>query len=904
MKDWLYDRIVRHNERIQREYERYVRGHMGEHRKKRWKHWIVLLLLAVKYRDSQKDRVHSLVLVKLKEGTAKLRMEWVPGAVWYNVYMSRDGLNYRFVEKVKRHVCKVRGLEEDKMYFFRFKVSLDGSSYSEFSEALTVTAVKNKEHYLMEQISVREAEGGCGRADDREFPGAETGSGKDRREKKGDGSYAFSASPGESGGLLLVWEKIPGALHYNLYRSREGGNWRFAVQTEEDRYLDSQVKGGDAYVYKLKYTFDGKRYHEFPEQAAGRAPLEKYRNANSGRLWERGAESEAVGRPLPVHLAKSMLAFDVVSFDVFDTLILRPFSEPSDLFILVGEELGIMDFCEIRKKAEEDARRRSEFLRGSREVTLYDIYEMVEEETGVEAVSGARTEFLTERKLCFANPYMLEVFRMVKARGKTVVAVSDMYLPRELMEELLRSCGYEGFDDILVSCDYSCTKRKGGLFDILRKKYRGAIFHVGDHPRSDVEAARERGIEARQYRNVNEAGRPFRAKDMSRLAGSAYRGIVNAKLHNGRDRYTPWYEVGYVYTGLYCMGFCRWIMEQARAHGLEKILFLAREGDLYQKVFCQMYPDFPTAYVLWSRIPVVKTTVNWNRHPFLLQIIHHKAGALYKSRLRILFDRVGIGALKKYFPAYRLREEEYLTSENEKAVRRLVTEHWDELASCYSADQACIESYLRRQVGDARRAAVVDVGWSGNNVLQVRHLIEEEYGMDCKIHCLLAAARDVNDTYMAGMMQRGQVQTYLFSPMHNKGLHDAHQEENERLNSFFFEILTQSATPTFLGFDSQGRFLYDIPEVENYARDGQIHEGALDFVRDYTEIFRDFPYMMDISGHDAYMPFQYFSRNLLWMRQYFGDYIFGRDLFATQDKAVMESVREVMEKAGLWEERQ
>ena len=381
----------------------------------------------------------------------------------------------------------------------------------------------------MEQISVREAEGGCGRADDREFPGAETGPGKDRREKKGDGSYAFSASPGESGGLLLVWEKIPGALHYNLYRSREGGNWRFAVQTEEDRYLDSQVKGGDAYVYKLKYTFDGKRYHEFPEQAAGRAPLEKYRNANSGRLWERGAESEAVGRPLPIHLAKSMLAFDVVSFDVFDTLILRPFSEPSDLFILVGEELGIMDFCEIRKKAEEDARRRSEFLRGSREVTLYDIYEMVEEETGVEAVSGARTEFLTERKLCFANPYMLEVFRMVKARGKTVVAVSDMYLPRELMEELLRSCGYEGFDDILVSCDYSCTKRKGGLFDILRKKYRGVIFHVGDHPRSDVEAARERGIEA-----VQECERGRKA-----LPGKGYVPPGGQRLPGRRQREAP-----------------------------------------------------------------------------------------------------------------------------------------------------------------------------------------------------------------------------------------------------------------------------------------------------------------------------------------------------------------------------
>ena len=232
-----------------------------------------------------------------------------------------------------------------------------------------------------------------------------------------------------------------------------------------------------------------------------------------------------------------------------------------------------------------------------------------------------------------------------------------------------------------------------------------------------------------------------------------------------------------------------------------------------------------------------------------------------------------------------------------------MTEHWDELAGCYDKDQAYIEAYLRRQIGDARRAAVVDVGWSGNNVLQVRRLAEM-YGMDCEIHCLLAAARNVNDTYMAGMMQRRQVEVYLFSPLQNKGLHDSHQEENSRLNSFFFEILTQSATPTFLGFDSRGRFLYDIPEVENYERDRQIHQGTLDFVKDYTGTFRDFPYMLDISGHDAYMPFQYFSRNLLWIKKYFGDYIFGRDLFATQDKAVMESVKEVMEKAGLWEERQ
>ena len=151
-------------------------------------------------------------------------------------------------------------------------------------------------------------------------------------------------------------------------------------------------------------------------------------------------------------------------------------------------------------------------------------------------------------------------------------------------------------------------------------------------------------------------------------------------------------------------------------------------------------------------------------------------------------------------------------------------------------------------------------------------------------------------------MQKGEVKTYIFSNMYNKTLHDLHQAGNNHLNSFFLEILTQSCTPTFLGFDAGGRILYDIPETENYAHNREIHQGTLDFVRDYREWFKKFPYMMDISGHDAYMPFLHFAGNLSWMRKYFADYIFGRDLFATQDRAVMESVRQVMEKAKVWEE--
>lgn len=727
----------------------------------------------------------------------------------------------------------------------------------------------------------------------------QSGAGQERGQRV-PGSIRGKAAA--DGSILLSWDPVPGARHYNLYRIRQGENRRFLTQTAGTAYTDRKTEGSVRYEYRIKYTLNEKRYWDYPGSLKITAGFSKYRNPNSGRLYEGGPESTADRRVPPVHLAKGMMPYEVISFDVFDTLIFRPFSRPSDLFILVGEQLGIMDFCEIRIRAEQEAREKNRMERGNTEVTLEEIYRIVEEETGVDAALGAETEFDTECRLCYANPYMMEVFRLMKGQGKILAAVSDMYLPEERMRRLLAVCGYEGFDRIFVSCDYNCSKRGGGLYEILKGTYAGSIVHVGDNRRSDIESAGAKGIETRYYQNVNEAGAPFRAGDMSRLAGSAYCGIVNAHLHSGRYQYSPYYEVGFVYTGLYVMGFCQWICRYVKEQGIDKILFLAREGDLYQKVFQEMYPDIDTEYVLWSRIPVVKTIVNRNRHPYLLQILHHKANALYRSRVGTLFERTGIGALKRYFPEYRIREEEFLTPENEKAVRRLLIDHWEELCACYETDQAQIRDYLMRKIGDARSVAVVDVGWSGNNVLQVKYLAEQVCGMDCRVHCLLAAARNVNETYMAGMMQRGEVKTYLFSNLQNKGLHDAHQEENKRLNSFFFEILTQSCTPTFLGFGVGGEFLYDIPETENYEHNREIHRGTLDFVRTYKERFRDFPYMLDISGHDAYMPFQYFSRNLLWLETYFGGYIFGRDLFATQEKAVMESVEEVMRKAGLWEE--
>ena len=47
---------------------------------------------------------------------------------------------------------------------------------------------------------------------------------------------------------------------------------------------------------------------------------------------------------------------DVISFDIFDTLLTRDVPAPSDIFAIIGEKLGKNNFAEIRITAETKAK--------------------------------------------------------------------------------------------------------------------------------------------------------------------------------------------------------------------------------------------------------------------------------------------------------------------------------------------------------------------------------------------------------------------------------------------------------------------------------------------------------------------------------------------------------------------
>ena len=153
-------------------------------------------------------------------------------------------------------------------------------------------------------------------------------------------------------------------------------------------------------------------------------------------------ESSFAKRPSPTLMAKKFLVNDIISFDIFDTLILRPFDDPKSLFFLLGEKNKCPGFKRYRELAEKLARQEAFEKNGTYEVTLRDIYEKLSRFVLLDIDKAMQYEIETELDLCFANPYMKEIFLQAKNLGKTIIAVSDMYLSKDVIEKMLKKCGY------------------------------------------------------------------------------------------------------------------------------------------------------------------------------------------------------------------------------------------------------------------------------------------------------------------------------------------------------------------------------------------------------------------------------------------------------------------------------
>ena len=643
------------------------------------------------------------------------------------------------------------------------------------------------------------------------------------------------------------------------------------VPAIQKRYYALRQQGGGAkgrlYAWaallwmNVKYPFCKKKYVE-----------EFYYPDRGKKLPEGRSESSLSLREAPKKLAERLCQYDVISFDVFDTLVLRPVSCPTDLFFFVGERLGYLDFERIRKMMEWRARQKAKEQTGSYEVTLADIYEELEVQAGIPREKGMETEIETEVELCFGNPYMLEVFKHLAKSGKKIICTSDMYLPEAVIRRMVEKCGYEGISEYFISCEQHATKGDGSLFQKVKETIGAdkTYIHVGDHPVSDVKWAKKSGFAAEFYQNVNIAGMPYRAEDMSIVAGTVYRGLVNAHIHNGLRSYSQEYELGFIYGGLFVLGYCQWIHEYVRTHEIDKILFLSRDGDILNQVYNMLYPEESgagkTEYVYWSRLAATKMSARYFKYDYFRRFIDHKVNQdytledIFKSmEIEDMVDRMCEG-----FPKFaeELLESKAVFGKNEGMVRNVRKEaemtlktkltdqngwlikeyliaHWKEVLAHYEEQLEAGKMYYEKVLQGCKRVVAVDIGWAGSGAVALDYIVNEEWKLDCEVIGLVAGTNTIHNAepnMSEPQLQSGKLVSYMYSQGHNRDIwkwHDAAKGHNLGV-----ELLCSSMQGSLKGFrfenilDVNKKYVGEFkePDVDVYVVN-MIQTGILDFVR-------------------------------------------------------------------------
>ena len=329
-----------------------------------------------------------------------------------------------------------------------------------------------------------------------------------------------------------------------------------------------------------------------------------------------------------VQLTERIKEADVVSFDLFDTLVMRQTLLSDDVIKFVdcrlqNQGIYIQDFYKRRLASEKELSRYTA-------PTLTEIYNhMFKRMEGssskwkITAEQLADLEWNMDLELIVPREEVCDILKETVADKKKVYIVSDTYYSRNQLKKILKQCGIVEYTDILASSDYRTGKTQN-LFKILKgRENEKKILHIGDDIVADIESAHRFEIETYRlfsgFGLLELVGNLGFADYMDSLSEHLKIGLFVAKIFNSpfqfetedkRITISDAYDIGYLLCAPMISDFVLWFYNQIKEQKYENIWFSARDGYLIKKMYAYLMKQYKqedkSVYFLVSRTAAVR----------------------------------------------------------------------------------------------------------------------------------------------------------------------------------------------------------------------------------------------------------------------------------------------------------
>lgn len=566
---------------------------------------------------------------------------------------------------------------------------------------------------------------------------------------------------------------------------------------------------------------------------------------------------------------------EVLSLDIFDTIIYRLVPEPKDVFLLLARELkakGLIadnttdaTFARYRMEAESDARDRQRVKTGENEITIEEIYRTFPKGYRAEGTSVQdfiKEEVETEKKLIRFDADIVNLIKYAHENKIKVVLVSDMYLQQSNIEYLLEGI-IQYVDQVFMSTTHRTFKAEG-LFDIAIEKLGVSpekILHIGDNYEADVQPAVERNMNVLHWTVFQESFEEVLQKEypffLSKRGGSLNDNYGDFGLTSLRRRipmHVPqnysneeafYFNAGGQIIGPSLVSFCQWALEKCRKQGLKKIYCLMREGRIFKKIFDILQEGeanpIETVETFVSRKSLIKASlfhakteeiVDFILRPTPLTIVEaHQELGLTKEDLKGI--PLGLDTVLDNKPVIR----EYIRSivlkpklrgriiESAKEVRDNALKYFNSIAD----------------LENEKQIFVVDLGYNGSIQKFMQKIFHQDYPDIQTIGCYLLTNEAIADLMTVG----GRAEGFLTDG--GQPVDIAHTVSRSP------EVLEQSLMPdcgSTKAYDDQGK-----PILKEYTMDAEqtkqiqiVQEGIYAFAQYWKQHQQD--HLQEFSPQD------------------------------------------------------
>ena len=470
----------------------------------------------------------------------------------------------------------------------------------------------------------------------------------------------------------------------------------------------------------------------------------------------------------------------VISLDIYDTLIDR-ILPVEKIYQLLSLKYKINNFLEIRKEAEEKAKKKYSYI-----YTIYQIYEFIDL---TEKEKILEDEIKYEIDNTTRNKIGEKIYNKLKEEN-TLICISDMYFTKEILQKILLKNGYTDINRIYVSCEYNASKRNLKLFKIAKKDFKNyKLTHIGDSIRSDYINAIFSGIKAKYI------GKNNKNNYAKKLNKNEYLNYLGYKIY-----------------GPLVFEFCIWLNHVNDKNN--KLLFLSREGETLKKCYNKLYKQNTDVFYV-SR----KSVLNGVLYDMIKSKSLDKVFKLIKKnrpeKIKDILIKMNVNLEKTI-------EKKFLeSSANNENINKLIDIIYAEEKSILKIlyeKNIIFKQYMRNKITD--NTILVDLGWNGS----MQNLINLYLKLQCK---------EVKGLYL-GCLNNIKKDGFIFN---NKG-----PTGYTILNySGLLELLFMPPHGSVIDYKKTGNSIQPIFDKYEFTEESEqliknIQNGFLDYIEDRQKI--------------------------------------------------------------------